>query len=208
MLGYKKVGKNGVYNHIGYLIKDITSDRNFIYTPPRPHKKAKACYVCRGIKGSINADLIHKILIQDCANTMEECENRQEQFYIAYEKRLMQQDNCNKEKLKDELDSCNQTYSKLLEQFFSEKLSEIDFENKSIQLKNKISELEQQINKCDFMLGKVKLFEIKFKRFINNMKNLPNNDLDIIRCLISKVVVNKIYSPFKFDITIVYKFEE
>ena len=56
----------------------------------------------------------------------------------------------------------------------------------------------------------MKMFEKKFIAFLEDIQRLPNNDLDLIRELVSKVVITNISSSKhnrEYDVKILYKFE-
>ena len=205
---YRKVGRNGIYNHIGPLLRDKTTGNGFVYCPPRPSRHAKACYTSRGIKGSINAEVLHKVLFRDCLEMIDKCKNKHENIFARYKNGILNGSDTKKLKLKQTLENHNIAYSKLLESYFSNNITENLFEKKSLDLQRKIKDLEEQLNNCDEAIERLRLFEIRFSRFINELKDEPQHELDIIRQVIAKVYINKIVNPNVFDITIVYKFED
>ena len=205
---YRKVGRNGIYNHIGPLLRDKTTGNGFVYCPPRPSRHAKACYTSRGIKGSINAEVLHKVLFRDCLEMIDKCKNKHENIFARYKNGILNGSDTKKLKLKQTLENHNIAYSKLLESYFSNNITKNLFEKKSLDLQRKIKDLEEQLNNCDEAIERLRLFEIRFSRFINELKDEPQHELDIIRQVIAKVYINKIVNPNVFDITIVYKFED
>ena len=204
----RKVGRNGTYEHIANLIKDSKTGFTFVYNPIRKDKKCKACYTFRGVSGSINADILHEVLLKDALNVIQCCNDKENRIYSVFKKKVIHTGNFDISNLKSRLDKVNERYSILLEKNFNNLISEYDFQIKSSELQEQIKEIEQQIASCNQANEKLKLFDIRFNRFLEDIKTLPEQKLDIIRLVIKKVLVNKIYSPNKFDITVCYKFEE
>ena len=204
---YRKVGRNGTYNHIGNILKDKITDFNYTYNPPRKNRKSKACYTFRGIHGSINADVLHEVLYQDALNVIKLCSENKDKFYYIFRKRLFNSFDYDIGKLKMQLDKVNEKYSILLEKQFNNYISDFDFQTKSFEYLSKIKELEEKISSCNKNNEKLKIFEIKFNKFLESIRMVPTQKLDLIRLVIKKVVVNKIISTTNFDITIHYKFE-
>lgn len=203
----RKVGRNGKYNHIATILKDKKTGFNYTYNPPRIDRKSNACYTFRGISGSINANLLHDVLYQDAINVIKMCSENKEKLYYIFRKKYFNVYDCNIVTLKSQLDKTNEKYSILLEKHFNNYISDFDFQSKSYEYLNKIKEIEEKISSVNKTNEKIKLFEIRFKRFLENIKILPCEKLDLIRLVIKTVVVNKIISPHNFDITIHYKFE-
>ena len=52
------------------------------------------------------------------------------------------------------------------------------------------------------------VFNLKFKKFLNKLKEIPMDKYKLIQMVISKVYINSPPVDNEFDITIVYKFEE
>ena len=52
------------------------------------------------------------------------------------------------------------------------------------------------------------VFNLKFKKFLNKLKEIPIYKYKLIQIVISKVYINSPPVDNEFDITIVYKFEE
>ena len=206
---WRKVGRNGSYNHIANLLKYKETGQGFVYSPPRyEDKKANACYSSRGVKSSINADLLHNILFKDALSVIEKIKFNQEKMHEFYRRKILRGTDTNKFKLKTELEKVNEVYSRLIEDYFMKKIPDMIFEKKSSELQQKVKMLEKKINSCDNAIERLKIFELKLKKLIVELKEMPKNQLDIIRAVISKVYVNHITNPKEFDITIVYRFEE
>ena len=160
------------------------------------------------MKSSINADLLHNILFKDALSVIEKIKFNQEKMHEFYRRKILRGTDTNKFKLKMELEKVNEVYSRLIEDYFMKKIPDMIFEKKSSELQQKVKMLEKKINSCDNAIERLKIFEIKLKKLIVQLNEMPKNQLDIIRAVISQVYVNHITNPKEFDITIVYRFEE
>ena len=106
------------------------------------------------------------------------------------------------------MNEANVKYQALLEKYFCQEVEQELFDKESIKLKNKIQEYENTLTIIDNIDKQSKIIEIKFNRFLNDIKNCSVDDeLNLIRQMISNVYVENILSPVNFEITIQYKFE-
>ena len=121
--------------------------------------------------------------------------------------RLMNGNDFDKSKINSKLKSLNNEYSALLERYFNQLITEEMYENKSKVLLLKIKELELQLERLSETQAKIALFDVKFKKFVEDLKNTPKEKFDLIRFAISKVYINNV-SKNNIDMTIIYKFEE
>ena len=125
-----------------------------------------------------------------------------------YKKKLFPEKEIDFVKLRRDLDKANLDYSKLLEDYFSGKIIEEVFKKKGNIFKAKISEIEACIAEENEVESRLHLFDLRFKKFLNQLKSSPRDKLSLIQSVISKVYINKIVSKEELDLTIVYKIEE
>ena len=201
--------KNKV-EHIGRILFDRKTNRNLLY-----HKGSNveysALYFLRDNNiqtYSIRARMLEEVLYYDAIEVIESCLNNKEKFYELYKKKLFPEKEIDFVKLRRDLDKANLDYSKLLEDYFSGKIIEEVFKKKGNIFKAKISEIEACIAEENEVESRLHLFDLRFKKFLNQLKSSPRDKLSLIQSVISKVYINKIVSKEELDLTIVYKIEE
>ena len=64
------------------------------------------------------------------------------------------------------------------------------------------------IEKSEEKIAKIDVFNLKLKKFLNKLKEVPMNKYELIQMVISKVYINSPTVDNEFDITIIYKLEE
>lgn len=196
--------------HIGRLLVDRKSNRNLLY-----HKASNvgysALYFLRenNIQTySIRARMIEDVLYYDALEVIEACLQDGEKFYELYKKRLFPEKEVDYVKLKHDLDKANHDYSKLIEDYFSGKIIEEVYKKKGIVLKERIAEIEALISEENEVESRLHLYDLRFKKFINQLKSSPRDKLSLIQSVISKVYINKVANKEELDLTIIYKIEE
>ena len=97
-------------------------------------------------------------------------------------------------------------YAKLLENYFLQKVTSKYFEKMSKELNDKINDVKDLLNASTNIKTQVALLERKFNMFLELMKEEPRNEIELIRMMIEKVVIDKT-SNNKYDVKIKYKFE-
>ncbi len=75
-------------------------------------------------------------------------------------------------------------------------------------LKKKIREIEERITAAREIESKLHVFDIKFKKFLQRLKNAPKDKISLIKSVVSKVYINTISENHEYDISVVYKIEE
>ena len=195
-------------DHLGKLLVDRTTGKNLLYEKPTYNKNGKYFLRVNNLRQySFLAEDIENILYIDVLNVIECCKFDQIKFYDIMKNRLMNGNDFDKTKINSKLKSLNNEYSALLERYFNQLITEEMYENKSKGLLLKIKELELQLERLSETQAKIALFDIKFKKFIEDLKNTPKEKFDLIRFAISKVYINNV-SNNNIDMTILYKFEE
>ena len=195
-------------DHLGKLLVDRTTGKNLLYEKPTYNKNGKYFLRVNNLRQySFLAEDIENILYRDVLNVIECCKFDQIKFYDIMKNRLMNGNDFDKTKINSKLKSLNNEYSALLERYFNQLITEEMYENKSKGLLLKIKELELQLERLSETQAKIALFDIKFKKFIEDLKNTPKEKFDLIRFAISKVYINNV-SNNNIDMTILYKFEE
>lgn len=196
-------------NHIGKILIDRKTGKNLLYNRKIGYED-KAIYFCRvnNLKQySINARAIEKVIYQDALNVIECCKFDQERFYNLFRQKLFKGKEFNQDKLKERLKKMNEEYSHLLEGYFSQTICEDIYQKKSKQLLVSIKETEIEIERCLNNKANIELFEIRFKKFLENIKNVSKDVFDVIKQAVNKVYINEVKDTHNFDITIIYNFE-
>ena len=102
----------------------------------------------------------------------------------------------------------NEEYAKLIEKFFDGKISEHDFHRQSQKLQCNIKEIELKLEDSNDYETKLCIFQSKFQKFLSKLETISVDKFEIIRMAVSKIYINKVEPDRKFDISIVYKFED
>ena len=90
----------------------------------------------------------------------------------------------------------------------SKKNLQEEFEVQAKKYCSKITRVETLIEKSEEKITKIDVFNLKFKKFLNKLKEVPMDKYKLIQMVISKVYINSPPVDNEFDITIVYKLEE
>lgn len=196
-------------DHIGKLLIDRQTGRKLLYNR-KVGEEGKATYFSRVNnlrQYSINARAIERVIYQDALNVIECYKFDQERFYNLFCQKLFKGKEFNQDKLKERLKKLNEEYSHLLEGYFSQIICEDIYQKKSKQLLVSIKETEIELERCVNNKANIELFEIKFKRFLESIKNISKDIFDVIKQVVDKVYINEVKDKQTFDITIIYKFE-
>lgn len=197
-------------DHIGKLIIDRESERNLLYSKNKGDIQE---YYLRDLNTnrriySIKAKPLEDVIYQDVINTIKCCQKDKDKMYNIYKAKLFSGKEFNPTKIKNKLQQLNTEYSKLLESYFNKTITEEKFNDCSGQMLLKIKEQEVMLNSEMDIKSKLSLFDIRFEKFIENLKVLPVDKFQLIRLAVKKIYINTIPTKTNIDITIVYKFEE
>ena len=206
----KKRSRIGVkLNHIGRMLIDKETNQHLYFSR---NKDAKLSSYFKRINGlqqyRIQAQAIEDALYLDAIDMVQNCRHNTDRLYEFYKKRIFNNEEFNKEKLKAQLKELNGLYEKLLEVYFAGEMSQEEFELQAKKYCSKITRVETLIEKTDEQMAKIDVFNLKFKKFLNKLKEVPMDKYKLIQMVISKVYINSPPVDNEFDITIVYKFEE
>ncbi len=193
--------------HLAKIIFDSNTNKHPAYS--LSEKKPK--YVFREGGYSVDAETVNNIVYKECLNTITECCSYTDKFYDLYRRKLFGTSCGDKQILEQELNSLNKAYERLLEDYFSEKITENAFENKADELQVSIRFKEEEINNYNTRVSKVKMFERKFFAFIEDIKELPQSDLELIKTCVSRIIIENKGGTRKrrnFTIKLIFKFEE
>lgn len=206
----KKRSRIGVkLNHIGRMLIDKETNQHLYFSR---NKDAKLSSYFKRINGlqqyRIQAQAIEHALYLDAIDMVQNCRHNTDRLYEFYKKRIFNNEEFNKEKLKAQLKELNGLYEKLLEVYFAGEMPQEEFEAQAKKYCSKITRVETLIEKTEEQNAKIDVFNLKFKKFLNKLKEVPMDKYKLIQMVISKVYINSPPVDNEFDITIVYKFEE
>ena len=196
-------------NHIAKILVDKESNKNLYF---HRGKEDKASYYFKRKNGKelykIQSTAIEETLYLDALELIQRCRHDKDKLYSFYKKRLFNNAEFNKDKLKQQLKELNRDYERILEDYFAGKMSDSVFENEAKKYSSKIKKVEELLEGADEQMAKIDVFNLKFKKFIDKLKEVPMDRYEIIQTVISKVYINPLDAENEFDITIVYKIEE
>ena len=197
-------------NHIGKLLFDKETNRHMLYARSRYADYSSVYFlrVDKRQKYAIRARQIEDVLYEDALSVIEACRSDGERFYEIYKKRLFGGQKCEAAELKKELGDTNAEYAELLEKFVEGKIPDTIYSDRAGYLRKRIREIEQRITVAGEMESKLHVFDIKFKKFLQRLKNAPTDKISLIESVVSKVYINSISENHEYDISVIYKIEE
>ena len=206
----KKRSRIGVrLNHIAKLLVDIESNKNLYF---HRGKDDKVSYYFKRKNGlehyKILKSAIEETLYLDALDMVQRCRHNKEKLYEFYKNKLFNRDEFNKDKLKNQLRELNRSYERVLEDYFAGKLPENVFEAEGKKYSSKITKIEDLLEHTDEQQAKLDLFDLKFKKFIDSLREIPMDKYKLIQMVISKVYISPPEVDGEFNITIKYKIEE
>ena len=89
--------------------------------------------------------------------------------------------------LRKELGDTNSEYAELLEKFVEGKIPDTIYSDRAGYLRKRIREIEERITVAGEMESKLHVFDIKFKKFLQRLKNAPIDKISLIKSVVSKV---------------------
>ena len=206
----KKRSKIGVkLNHIGRMLIDRGTNQHLYFSRS---KDAKSSLYFKRINGlqqyKIQSQAMEGALYLDAIDMIQNCCHNTDRLYEFYKKRIFNNEEFNKEKLKFQLKELNGLYEKLLEIYFAGKIPQEEFETEAKKYSSKIKKVEKLLEGTEEQMAKIDVFNLTFKKFLDKLKEIPMYKYKLIQMVISKVYINSPPVDNEFDITIVYKFEE
>lgn len=194
-------------NHIGRLITDtIFETRNYSFSSHYQNRR-NAYYFSKYSGYKIHATTLENIVYSDTKEILQQCLNNSDRLYHYYKQKLFEGKEYNKENIESSLRDANEKYSHLIESYYNQSITEFEFNKKSKVLAEKIKGLEFDLSQCKNKQVEINKFEIKFKKFLEEIKNLPDNMIGILKVAVGKIIITNYIDRHNFDITIKYKFE-
>ena len=195
-------------NHIGRLLVDRITGKNFLYEYRR-NKPSQSRYFLRvdnRQKYAVNSDEIENIIYNDVISVIKKCKKSKEKFKDVLMRKNFGEEYGIKDKLELSLKKLNEEYSLFLERYFSGKISSDKYAKKSAEFASLISQAEDKITKYNTLNANAKLFELRYKKFLVDIQDLPKDKKEIIRKAVSKVFIESV-CDHEYHITIKYKFD-
>jgi hypothetical protein len=156
----------------------------------------------------IQSEAIEETLYIDALELIQKCSQDKDKLYSFYKKIIFNNAEFNEDKLKQQIKELNRDYERVLEDYFAGKISESIFETEAKKYSSKIKKVEQLLENTDEQIAKIDVFNLKFKKFIGKLKDVPMDTYKLIQMVISKVYISPLESENEFDIAIVYKIEQ
>ena len=196
-------------DHLGPMIIDRNSGKHLYYA--RGTTEFNGSYFLK-LNGrqvySFHAHIFEDIVFHDVMNIVKCCQFSEDRFYQMMKKKLFEGEEFRSAQLNASLEKYNKEYSQILESYFNGRISEMEFNEKSKEMLFRIKNVETRSANLKENEVKLKLFEIRFKKFINDIQILPKERKEVIRMVCSKIYVNSVENRNNFDITIVYRFND
>ena len=80
------------------------------------------------------------------------------------------------------------------------------FESKSKEINDMMNSIKELLNQNLNIKSQLVLLERKFNMFLESLEDIPQDEIELIRMMIEKVVISKI-AKNQYDVKIKYKFE-
>lgn len=204
----KRSKSNRRLNHLGQLIFDRKFNKNLFYCRSS-YKNGKNFYFLR-YKGlqvyRIDASMLENIIYKDVVKFIKACNIDSERIYNVFKAKLYGTQTVGLDVLQGRLNRLNEKYMSLLEQSFSNRITQALFERESCILLKEIKETESAIENYSSIEADVEILKLKFGKFINSLSKLPVDKIELIKLVVARIYINK-FQGDKLDITIMYKFE-
>lgn len=206
----KKRSRIGVkLNHIGKLLIDRETNQHLYFSRGKEAKLSTYFKRKNGLQQyRIQAQAIEEALYLDAIDMIQNCRHDVDKLYEFYKNRIFNNEEFKKENLKAQLKELNLLYEKLLESYFAGKIPQGEFEKEAKKYCSKITKVENLMEQAEEETAKIDIFNLKFKKFLEKLKEIPMDRYKLIQMVISKVYINSPPVDNEFDITIVYKIEE
>ena len=206
----KKRSRIGVkLNHLGRMLIDRETNQNLYFCHKKDEKLNTYFKRTNGLQQyCIQAQALEEALYLDAIDMIENCRHNSEKLYNFFKKKLFNNEEFNKEKLKKQLKEQNGLYETLLDNYFAGSIPEEKFQVEAKRFCSKIQRIEHLIEHSEEQIAKIDIFNLRFKKFMEKLKEVPMDKYTLIQTVISKVYINSPPVDNEFDITIVYKIEE
>ena len=167
--------------------------------------KGKFVYQAKGFQ--VCEKTLIKMLYGDAISTLKEIQKNSPKFYQTLERRITI-NSCKipKQELEKKLKQLDGEYASLLEKYFMQKVTIKYFESKSKEINDKMNSIKELLNQNVNIKSQLVLLERKFNMFLESLEDIPQDEIELIRMMIEKVVISKI-AKNQYDVKIKYKFE-
>ena len=167
--------------------------------------KGKFVYQAKGLQ--VCEKTLIKMLYRDAIFVFKEIQKNSTKFYQILERRIT----CNsckisKQELEKKLKQLDGEYASLLGKYFMQKVTTKYFESKSKEINDKMNSIKELLNQNLNIKSQLVLLERKFNMFLESLEDIPQDEIELIRMMIEKVVISKI-AKNQYDVKIKYKFE-
>ncbi len=188
-------------NHLGSILKDAISDKKMSYY----QSNKDAFYYCKGCGYIVKAKLLHLLLYQEVLDLIKNGLVANNMIRKCYKKRLFKTSFIERNDLEVKLATLNEKFAKLFVDFFAKENTSDDFGYKSQELVQQIKDVEEKLKAFNSDEAKVTIYENKFINFIESLKTRPEIEMDLIKMVVSNVLLSKAKDSKIIDVTIIYK---
>lgn len=197
-------------DHIGKLLIDRETGKYLFFSRCKEYPNCNYYFlrINNRQRYAIPAKEIEKVIYTDVINIIRCIKFDQTRFYNLFKEKLFGGGKYNVQAEVEKLKLLNEEYARLIEAYFDGKVSEYDYNKRSQKLQCDIKETELKLEDSNDYETKLSIFQIRFQKFLSKIENIPVDKFEIIRMAVSKVYINKVAPNKKFDISIVYKFED
>lgn len=209
---YARSTNKNKLNHLGKIIIDKNTGHHLAYI--RRVKESYKAYCLRIYKSdlgrsityyAINADGLEDVVYKDLLKVIAKCYEDKDKFYQSAKNKIIGK-NENLEDLQQKANKLNEEFADLLEKLLCGKISEAIYSAKSKTLNDKLQSIQKRIESAEQQAEKIALFELRFSRFVDELKNKPTNKIDFIKRFVRKIYIDNVKNK-TYTIRIVYKYE-
>ena len=190
------------FDHIVNLLYDKKTNHRFKYVVEKVPR-----YRSKYIGTAISAKTLHDVLYKNVIEIIKQCTNNSNIVEERYKNKLFKKGLLSKVEIDNTLTKLNIEFSELVEKQFYNKITQIEYINKSKILSEKIKELEIQKEQYNNYESEIIFFKRNFNQFLENIKQLPTNQIEILRMTIGKVLIDYDKETKQYSLDIYYKFE-
>lgn len=194
-------------NHLGQIIIDKNTGRNLLYNGDKKyrHYYLLDCKFKRRVY-KIDADGIEDIVYKDLLKVIGKCSANKEKFFESVKNKIVGKDE-NIDILQQNANKLNEEFADLLDKFLCGKISETTYNAYSKKINDNLQAIHKRIESAEQQSEKIALFELRFNRFISELKDKPKDKIDFIKKFVKKIYIDDVKSK-TYTIRVVYKYEE
>lgn len=194
-------------NHLGQIIIDKNTGRNLLYNGDKKyrHYYLLDCKLKRRVY-KIDADGIEDIVYKDLLKVIGKCSANKEKFFELVKNKIVGKDE-NIDILQQNANKLNEEFADLLDKFLCGKISETTYNAYSKKINDNLQAIHKRIESAEQQSEKIALFELRFNRFINELKDKPKDKIDFIKKFVKKIYIDDVKNK-TYTIRVVYKYEE